>query len=187
MCQEAYDRFVTRLSEEIAIVTARESSLNDVNCLIARSKAHWVWPAEYLARAMQLHRITTAYLRSNHCFEVVMLRGELVAFFSLAESDARVLIDNLWVIPEHIGRGIGTLGVRFISELARTHGWRQLWVLPDPPAEGFYKALGFLDTGERVPSRVRGGPTFSVHSITGSSRKSVGKNESATTIRSLFS
>jgi hypothetical protein len=92
--QEAYDRFVTRLSEEIAIVTARSSSLNDVNCLIARSKTHWVWPAEYLARAMQLHQITTAYLRSNHCFEVVMLRSELVAFFSLAERDARVLIDD---------------------------------------------------------------------------------------------
>ena len=37
--------------------------------------------------------------------------------------------------------------------------------LPDPPAEGFYLRLGFVGTGERVPSRVPGGPLFSVYRL----------------------
>jgi ribosomal protein S18 acetylase RimI-like enzyme len=89
-----------------------------------------------------------------------------VAFLSVAERDGRVSIDNLWVAPEHIRRGIGTAAVRFIVALARAAGWSHLWVLPDPPAEGFYRALRFSDTGERVPSRVSAGPVFSVYRMT---------------------
>jgi len=37
--------------------------------------------------------------------------------------------------------------------------------LPDPPAEGFYSRLGFVGTGEQVPSRVHGGPLFSVYRL----------------------
>ena len=69
-----------------------------------------------------------------------------MACLSLTESVARVVIDDLRVAPEHIRRGIGTEAMHFIFELARACGWRHLWVLPDPPAEGFYKAHGFSDT-----------------------------------------
>lgn len=160
-----YDALMTELSDEITFVPARESSLDDVNRLIARSKAYWDWPEEYLSRAIPLHRVTSSYLSSNRCFEVVTQDGALVAFLSVIESEGRATIDNLWVVPEHIRCGIGTTALHFVFELARAHGWRQLWVVPDPPAEGFYRAFGFSDTGERVPSRVSGGPVFSVYSM----------------------
>lgn len=160
-----YDRFVTGPSEQIAIIPARATSLEDLNRLIARSKAYWDWPNEYLSRAIPLHRITPSYLSSNRCFEVVTEHAELLGFLSLTEGNDRVVIDNLWIEPEHIRRGIGRAAVHFAFELARASGWPHLWVLPDPPAEGFYRALGFSDTGERVPSRVSGGPVFSVYRI----------------------
>lgn len=153
------------LAEQIAIVPAREVSLEEVNRLIARSKAYWKWPEEYLSRAIPLHRITPSYLSSNRCFEVVTRRADLLGFFSLSEGNGRAMIDNLWIEPAHIRRGIGRAAVHFVFELARACGWPHLWVLPDPPAEGFYRALGFSDTGERVPSRVSGGPVFSVYRI----------------------
>ena len=156
---------MTIFSEETSVVPAREASLDDVNRMIARSKAHWDWPPEYLSRALPLHEITSSYLASNRCFEVVTKRGDLVAFLSVTEGDARVLIDNLWVAPEHIGRGIGRTAVHFIFRLARARAWQHLWVLPDPPAEDFYKRIGYSDTGQRVPSRVSGGPVFSVYRI----------------------
>jgi ribosomal protein S18 acetylase RimI-like enzyme len=158
-------RFMAELSDEIAFISAREASLVDVNRLISRSKAYWDWPEEYLSHAIPLHQITPGYLTSSHCFEVVAPRGELVAFLSVSEGDDKVVIDNLWVAPEYIGRGIGKAAIRFVFKLARESGWTNVWVLPDPPAEGFYKALGFSDTGERVASRVTGGPVFSVYCI----------------------
>ena len=156
---------MAELSNEISFVPAREASLDDVNRLIAHSKAYWDWPEEYLSRAIPLHQVTSSYLSANRCFEVVTQHGALAAFLSLIESEGRVTIDNLWVAPAHIRRGIGTRALHFVFDLARAQDWPQLWVLPDPPAEGFYRAFGFADTGERVPSRVPGGPVFSVHSI----------------------
>jgi ribosomal protein S18 acetylase RimI-like enzyme len=146
-----------------AIVPARETSLIAVNRLIARSKSYWTWPEGYLEKALPLHEITTAYLRDNLCLEVVTHAGELLAFASVVETDARVVLDNLWVAPEHIRQGIGRIVCHHVFRLGKERGWSRLWVIPDPPAEGFYRALGFSDTGERVPSRVSGGPLFSVY------------------------
>jgi predicted N-acetyltransferase YhbS len=77
----------------------------------------------------------------------------------------RVLLDNLWVTPDLIGNGIGRRVCEHVFRLAREQGWTQLWVLPDPPAEGFYLKTGFFDTGERVSSRMPGGPLFFVYRI----------------------
>jgi len=112
-----------------------------------------------------LHNISSAYLRSNHCFEVLDARDQLIAFFSVVVGDARVVLDNLWVTPELIGNGIGRRACEHVFQLARERGWTELWVLPDPPAVGFYVKMGFSDTGERVPSRVPGGPIFSTYRI----------------------
>jgi GNAT superfamily N-acetyltransferase len=150
---------------EIHIVDAKEQSLADINGLIARSKAHWSWPREYLKEALPLHRISLAYVRGNHCFEVLDAHDRLIAFFSVVVNDTRVVLDNLWVTPELIGKGIGRRACEHVFRLARERGWTELWVLPDPPAEGFYVKAGFLDTGERVPSRVPGGPVFSTYRI----------------------
>jgi GNAT superfamily N-acetyltransferase len=147
------------------IIPAREESLSGINALIAISKAYWSWPADYLKKALPLHVVDPAYLRTNYCFEVLGAQDELVAFFAVVASDTRVILDNLWVTPELIGMGIGRRACKHIFRLACEHRWTELWVLPDPPAEGFYLKAGFSDTGERVPSRVSGGPVFSVYRI----------------------
>jgi GNAT superfamily N-acetyltransferase len=149
----------------IRIVGARERCLAEINGLISRSRAHWTWPEGYLEKALPLHTISSAYLRSNYCFEVLDAHDKLIAFFSIVVGSARVVLDNLWVTPEQIGKGIGRRACEYVFRLAPERGWAEVWVIPDPPAEGFYGKLGFSDTGERVPSRVPGGPIFSTYRI----------------------
>ena len=147
------------------VVRAKEESLTDINALIARSKAYWNWPAGYLERALVLQRIDVDYLRAHLNFEVRDRQNELIGFFAVVASDGRVVLDHLWVTPERIGQGIGRWACEYVFQLARDHSWSELWVVPDPPAEGFYQRIGFVDTGERVPSRVSGGPLFSVFRV----------------------
>jgi len=149
----------------IRIIQATEQSLAKINELIARSKAHWTWPEGYIEKALPLHTINSAYLRSNYCFEVLDAHDKLIAFVSVVISDARTVLDNLWVAPDLIGKGIGRRACECVFQLARKRGWTELWVFPDPPAQGFYEKLGFSDTGERVPSRVPGGPVYSTYRI----------------------
>jgi GNAT superfamily N-acetyltransferase len=149
----------------IRIIHARERSLAEINELIARSKAHWSWPQGYLEMALPLHTITPEYLQSNLSFEVLDTHNKLIAFVSIVVGSARVVLDNLWVTPELIGKGIGRRACEHVFRLARQREWTELWVTPDPPAERFYVKAGFSDTGERVPSRVPGGPIFSTYRI----------------------
>src|SRR5689334_2734617 len=133
----------------MTIVPARPGSLAAINDLIVRSKSYWHWPADYLKRALPLHEIDAPYLESNQCFEILDAGGQLAA----------------WVEPDLIGKGVGSSACEHVVRLARARGWTTLWVIPDPPAAAFYEARGFADTGERVPSRVPGGPVFAVYRI----------------------
>ena len=144
------------------IVSAEPARLPAINALIARSKAHWPWPEGYLERALPLLAITEAYLRENQGFEVLGPAGETLAFFAVEDAEDGVHLDHLWVDPPLIGQGVGRFAFQRLLRLAEDRGWREIDVLPDPPAEGFYSKLGFTDTGRRVRSRVEGGPEFSV-------------------------
>ena len=119
----------------------------------------------YLDAARPLLRLAPEYLRNNLCFEVLDAEGGLVAFFAIVQIAARTMLDHLWVEPSLIGKGIGRIACEHVLALAQQRGWKEMWVLPDPPSEGFYVKAGFSDTGERVPSRLPGGPVFSVYRI----------------------
>ena len=150
---------------ELRIIRARERSLTSINTLIAQSKAFWAWPSGYLEQALTLHRLDAHYLRQNHAFEILDIESRLVGFFSVAVRDDRVLLENLWITPERIGQGIGARACEYLLRQARERKWREISVLPDPPSEGFYLRMGFVDTGERVPSRVAGGPVYCVYRV----------------------
>lgn len=154
-------RSVTALDPLPTIASASPARLAEINDVIARSKAYWPWPEHYLAAALPLMRISAEYLTENPCAVAVDSDGAVLAFGSLASVGERTYIDHLWVRPDRIGMGIGPGLCDWLFDCARNRDLDELWVLPDPPAEGFYLKLGFTDTGERVPSRVPGGPVFS--------------------------
>ena len=144
------------------IAPAAPDELREINRLIADAKSVGPWPPGYLEAALPFHVISPGYLDDNLCFRVADAAGRLVAFFSVAMDGDGPLLYNLWVAPDASGRGVGRLALEHLFSLARLRRWTQLRVLPDPPAEGFYLGMGFLDTGARAPSRVAGGPTFKV-------------------------
>ena len=116
-------------------------------------------------KALPLHEIDLSYLRGNACFEVLDAKEQLAAFLAVVTRDTKLVLDNLWVRPDLIGKGIGWRACEHVFRWARERDRTEVWVVPDPPAVGFYERMGFSDTGERVPSRVPGGPVFSVYRL----------------------
>jgi N-acetylglutamate synthase-like GNAT family acetyltransferase len=147
-------------------IRARAEKLASINDLIARSKAHWPWPEDYLVRSLSLLKVTPQYLSKAVSFEILDSDRKLVGFLSVEERDTSSgLLDHLWIDPSRIGKGLGSLACDHAFGVARQEGWTALFVLPDPPSAKFYERKGFRDTGERVPSRVQGGPTFSLYCV----------------------
>ncbi|MBN8539591.1 MAG: GNAT family N-acetyltransferase [Deltaproteobacteria bacterium] len=143
------------------IIRAQSESIENINILIQKSKSFWNYPKSYLEAAIPLLMVDESYLNENTAFEIRMSE-DLVGFFAFALKGTEVYLDHLWIEPSKINLGIGRHALLFTEIYARENCWLELFTCPDPPAEGFYARNGFLDTGQRSPSRIDGGPQFSV-------------------------
>ena len=73
--------------------------------------------------------------------------GSLVGFATWIEADGTVALDDLFVHPDWMRRGIATALVNRIAGVLRARGVRRLEVTANPHALGFYGAAGFIDWG----------------------------------------
>jgi N-acetylglutamate synthase-like GNAT family acetyltransferase len=149
----------------VKIAKARVQLLSEINALIAASKSHWDYPLEYLQQALPLLAINADYLEKNLAFEILNSSGNIEGFFAVSNTKGEWHLDHLWISPACFGQGYGRTACEYLFKLGEEQSWQELFVLPDPFAEGFYKKVGFMNTGIRVPSRVPMGPTFSIFKI----------------------
>jgi ribosomal protein S18 acetylase RimI-like enzyme len=74
--------------------------------------------------------------------------GSVVGFASWAEMDGgRMELEDLFVDPKWMRRGIATALVDCISDVLRSRGTDTLEVTANPDALGFYRSVGFVDVG----------------------------------------
>jgi GNAT superfamily N-acetyltransferase len=75
--------------------------------------------------------------------------GIPIAFYTLQEKAGNAWIENLWVSPDSIGKGVGKALFLHAVELARQHGYKTLQLEADPNAMGFYEKMGMHQIGKR--------------------------------------
>ncbi len=73
--------------------------------------------------------------------------GSIVGFASWAETDGTTELEDLFVEPGYMRRGIATALVNRIADILRARGVERLEVTANPHAQGFYRAAGFTDCG----------------------------------------
>jgi short subunit dehydrogenase-like uncharacterized protein/ribosomal protein S18 acetylase RimI-like enzyme len=73
--------------------------------------------------------------------------GSVVGFATWAETAGTIELEDLFVDPGSMRRGIATALVSCIAEVLRARGAERLEVTANPHAMGFYRAVGFIDCG----------------------------------------
>ena len=73
--------------------------------------------------------------------------GSVVGFATWAETAGTMELEDLFVDPDYMRRGIATALVNCIAEVLRARGVERLEVTANPHALGFYRAVGFIDCG----------------------------------------
>jgi GNAT superfamily N-acetyltransferase len=73
--------------------------------------------------------------------------GSLVGFATWAETDGTVELEDLFVDPGYLRRGIATALVGRIAKVLRARGTERLEVTANPDALGFYRAARFIECG----------------------------------------
>jgi GNAT superfamily N-acetyltransferase len=131
------------------IRTVRADDLPALNALILRSKAHWGYDKAFMQAVMAELTLTEAALGPGCVLweEVGTTRG--IARVRVDGRNAE--LEELFVEPNAMGRGIGAALFTWAIEHARAQGAEVLGLASDPFAETFYLARGAVRVGE-VPS-----------------------------------
>ena len=72
-----------------------------------KSKAYWGYSEEQILKWSNNLTITQDYLKDNDVFKLIN-DNKIVGYYSyIIEKEKNVILDNLFVLPEYIGKGLG--------------------------------------------------------------------------------
>ena len=129
------------------------------------AKRYWDYPQEYFDIWKDELTISEDYIKNNTVF-VVEASGEPAAYYSIVEVKQEFIVgrtkvekgfwlEHMFVLPKHIGGGIGRAMYAHMKGFCKDNGIAQLRIFADPNAKGFYEKMGAVYIEER-PSSIEG-------------------------------
>ena len=141
--------------------TIRQASPDEAQLLTTltlQSKAYWGYDAEFMATAVAELTITPEYIAQYAVF-ILQAGDDILGYCSLVDHGDELLLDNLFIAPEYIGKGYGSLLWHHTVDQARLKGYQAILLDADPNAAPFYEKLGAVQFSE-VPSNIQPGRTL---------------------------
>ena len=112
------------------------------------AKAYWGYPKRWMEMWRPQLTFSPQYFEQYESW-VALDHARPIAFYTLEERKGNGWLENLWVLPAYIGKGIGRALFLHAVELSRQRGYRTLQLEADPNAVGFYERMGMYKIGER--------------------------------------
>lgn len=113
------------------------------------AKQHWGYPEHWLKHWQDDLTITPDFIAGNEVY-VAESKTDLVGFYALIIKQEKAELDHLWVLPQHIGTGVGKELFLHAMQHAARERVAEVEILSDPNAEGFYRKMGAHRIGETV-------------------------------------
>jgi GNAT superfamily N-acetyltransferase len=113
------------------------------------SKAYWGYPQRLLDLWEPTLTVYPATVRDQQVY-LIRQGGVPVAFYALIGHPPALDLDQLWVLPEWIGKGLGRKLVEHALQRAILLGAEIVDVQAEPHAEEFYLHMGARRVGEFV-------------------------------------
>ncbi|MGY0004619.1 GNAT family N-acetyltransferase [Micromonospora sp. I033] len=133
----------------VRIRPARPEEAAELTELALRSKAHWGYDAEFLARCRAELTLTPTDV-ADRPVAVAERDGRPVGLAVLGGNLPEVELEMLFVDPPAIGTGAGRALFDHAVATARAAGARAVWIEADPGAEPFYRHVGAAPAGTSV-------------------------------------
>ncbi|MBL0736544.1 GNAT family N-acetyltransferase [Flavobacterium sp. GN10] len=132
-------------------MTVEKANIADNEILTSitkKSKAYWGYSVEQIQKWEKNLTISQDYIRDHSVFKLVY-NDLIIGYYSYVFKNEKVIeLDNLFVLPEHIGKGFGKyLVLDFLNRIKET-GIKKITLDSEPHAENFYSKMGFVKVGE---------------------------------------
>lgn len=114
-----------------------------------KSKAFWGYSEEQMTQWNDALTITKEYIQTNFAYKLIQ-ENQVIGYYSYFNSEAAIIkLDNLFILPEYIGIGIGNqLMQDFLNRIKENRDIKKIVLDADPNAEKFYQKFGFTTIGQ---------------------------------------
>ena len=122
---------------------------NDILSKITKkSKAFWGYSKEQILKWNNNLTITKNYIEKNDVFKLV-IENKIIGYYSyLKIENQNVKLDNLFILPEYIGKGYGIVLMNDFLQKMKKENIKKIILDSEPNAEKFYAKIGFKKIGE---------------------------------------
>jgi GNAT superfamily N-acetyltransferase len=127
--------------EDVRIRAAEPQDADRLREIFTAAKSSWGYDAGLVREAAADLDLSPEALLTKEVY-VAEVGGQPVGFTSLVPGPDFWLLDDLWVGPAWMGRGIGRMLFTYASNRAREAGAHRLEWESDPNAVGFYEKMG---------------------------------------------
>ncbi len=139
--RSAYDQPMPAAPDDVHIRPAEPRDADRLRQIFTAAKGSWGYDAVLVGEAAADLDLSPEALLAKEVY-VAEVGGQPVGFVSLVPGSDVWLLDDLWVDPAWMGRGIGRMLFTHASDRARDAGAHRLEWESDPNAVGFYEKMG---------------------------------------------
>jgi len=129
----------------------KKASINDNEILTEitkRSKAYWGYSEEQILKWDNNLTISKDYIENNPVYKLEN-EDKIIGYYSyIIKEEKNVILDNLFVLPEYIGKGFGKYLMTDFLNRMRNDKFEKITLDSEPNAENFYLKIGFKKIGE---------------------------------------
>lgn len=118
-----------------------------LKAIAVAAKAHWGYPAEWLARWATLFQVTEEYLAHQQAYKAIANEA-IIGWHAVLVRQPVAVLNDLWVAPAFMGKGVGRALFEHARHMAQQQGAVRLAIEADPYAVGFYQHMGATIVGE---------------------------------------
>lgn len=112
------------------------------------AKGYWGYPQRWMQIWSPELTFNSEYFIKNESW-TASVDNQLVGFYTLLKKDSNAWLENLWVMPAQMGKGIGKVLLKHAIQLSKERGYQMMRFESDPNAIGFYIKMGAYQIGER--------------------------------------
>jgi GNAT superfamily N-acetyltransferase len=135
----------------VRIRDARPDDGERLREIAVAAKAHWGYELARVVSWAAQGDFSAAGLRAKHAF-VAEEDGRVVGWAGVIPRGEAAWLDDLWIEPAAMRRGIGTALFEHAAAFARARGAARLEWEAEPNAVGFYERLGARHLRDSEPS-----------------------------------
>lgn len=131
------------------ILRATPANASQLKTIAVAAKGYWGYAAEPMAQFSAEVMSNPQRLTTDDIY-VAMVDSCIVAWYGVTRAMPTAMLDDLWVAPDYMGRGIGRALFAHAVDTVREWGASALELDADPNATRFYERMGCEVIGETV-------------------------------------